>query len=74
MLSKGGMIWIILLCVYIYLGDKANQFCKKNILHLETIIVYDISEWITNRAIWGLLIGCRTIPVAVLIWLFGVHR
>lgn len=43
------MIWIILLCVYIYLGDKANQFCKKNILHLETIIVYDISEWITDR-------------------------
>lgn len=64
---------IILLCVYVYLGDKANEFCKRNILHLETVFVYDISGWLTNRAIWGLLLGWLTIPIAIIMWLFGVR-
>lgn len=64
---------IILLCAYVYLGDKANEFCKRNILHLETVFVYDISGWLTNRAIWGLLLGWITIPIAIIMWLFGVR-
>ena len=63
----------MLLVLYIYLGDKANQFCKKHILHLETVYVYDIGGWLTNRAIWGLLIGWITIPISIIMWIFGVR-
>ena len=64
---------IILLCVYMYFGDKANQFCQRHILHLETVYVYDISGWLTNRAIWGLLLGWLTIPIASVMWLLGAR-
>ena len=67
------MIVLILLAIYIFLGDKANQYCKRHILHLETVYVFDISTWLTNRAIWALLIGWITIPVAAVMWLFGVR-
>lgn len=67
------VIFILLVILYIYLGDKANQFCKKHILHLETAYVYDIGAWISNRAIWGLLIGWITIPISIIMWLLGVR-
>jgi hypothetical protein len=40
---------------------------------METVYVFDISSWLTNRAIWGVLIGWITIPIAVVMWLFGVR-
>ena len=67
------IIILILLLVYSFLGDKANQYCKRHILHLETVYVFDVSTWLTNRAIWGVLIGWLTIPVAVIMWIFGVR-
>lgn len=63
---------ILLFCIYIYFGDKANEFCKRHILHLETVYAYDIGSWLTNRAAWGFVLGWLTIPVAVIMWLFGV--
>lgn len=68
------IITILLVCLYVYFGDKANEFCKRHILHLETIYVFDISSWLTNRAIWGFLLGWLTIPIAVILWLFGARN
>lgn len=64
---------IVLLVLYIYFGDNANQFCKRHILHLETVFVFDISSWLTNRAIWAFLLGWLTIPVVLIMWIFGVR-
>lgn len=64
---------ILLILLYAYLGDKANQFCKRNILHVETVLVFDVMSWVMNRAIWGVLLGWLTIPIAVIMWIFGVR-
>lgn len=69
-----GILVLILFIVYIYLGDKANQYCKRHILHLETVIVYDVFTWLTNRAIWGCLLGWLTIPIMAVMWIFGVRE
>lgn len=67
------VICILLFVLYLYLGDKANQFCKRHILHLETVYVFDIGTWLQNRAIWAFLIGWFTIPIACIMWIFGVR-
>lgn len=58
---------------YIYFGDKANQFCKRNILHLETAYVFNIGQWLLWRFGLGLFLGWITIPIALLLLLFGVR-
>lgn len=67
------MIQIILLIIYAYFGDKANQFCRRHILHLEVAYVINISNWLFKRALWGILIGWITIPIAIILWIFGVR-
>lgn len=64
---------IIIIFIYIWLGDKANQFCKRHILHLETVYVYNIGEWIYHRVFMGAALGWLTIPLAIIMWLFGVR-
>lgn len=67
------ILLIVVLLVYVYLGDKANEFCKRHICHVETVLVFDVSTWIQNRAIWGFLLGWLTIPIALIMWIFGVR-
>lgn len=64
---------IVLLVLYLYLADKANQFCKRHILHIETAYVFDIKSWLTTRVLWAILIGWITIPLAFIMWIFGVR-
>lgn len=61
---------IFILLIYLFLGSKANTYCKKHILHLETAYVFNIWNWIINKGFWAFLLGWLTIPLAIIIWLF----
>ncbi len=67
------MILIPVLILYVWLGDKANQFCKRNILHLQTAYVTNIIGWLTHRLIWAILLGWITIPLSFIMWIFGAR-
>lgn len=62
---------LILLILYIYFGDKSIQFLKRNILHIETVIVFSVVNWLKSRFLWTLLFGWIAIPIAGVMYLIG---
>ena len=52
--------------LYIYAGDKANYYLKRNLLHVEAEYYSDTGNYLLSRFIWGAILGWATIPIAVL--------
>ncbi len=67
------IIIVILFFLYIYLGDKSIRFLKRNILHVEDMFIFSISHWLLHRAVWAFLFGWITIPIAGIMFIFGVR-
>ena len=54
---------MIFLVVYIYLGYKANNYCRYHLLNQEAILYGDTGNFIVSQVIWAVLLGWATIPI-----------
>ena len=60
------VIFLVMLLIYWYLGDKANYYCKYHFLGVRAEIYGNASEYITQRIMWATILGWATIPIALL--------
>lgn len=65
---------LILFGVYVFFGAMANSFLKHNLLHIQTAYVFSMSNFITEKIILACLLGWITIPVAMIMRIFGVGK
>ena len=65
---------LILFTIYIYAGARANSFLKHHILKMQTVYVFNLTNFITEKIIMGCLLGWITIPVAIIARLCGVGK
>lgn len=65
---------LILLLLYAYCGAKANSFLKHHILHMRTAYVFNMVSFIFDKVFMSLALGWITIPLAILLWAFGLGR
>ncbi len=65
---------LIVFAIYVYAGAKANSFLKHYILKMQTVYVFNVMTFITEKIIMAALLGWVTIPVALVARAFGVGR
>lgn len=57
---------VILLLVYLFAGDQANQYLKYHILNVRAEVYSDTNDFILSRLIWAGVLGWATVPIAIL--------
>lgn len=67
-------LFIILLAVYAYAGDKANYYLKYHLLGVRAEMYGDTWDYVLSRGFWGVILGWATIPVAILHNLFAGEK
>lgn len=65
---------LVLFAIYIYAGGMANSFLKHHILKLQTVYVFSLSTFITEKIILAALLGWATIPAAIVMRLCGMGK
>ena len=63
-------LFILLVPFYIYAGDKANRYLKYYVLGVQAEIYGDTFNYLLSRALYGLMLGWATIPIAILHYKF----
>ena len=63
------ILQVVMICLYVYAGDKSIRYLKYHLLHVEAEIYTDTAKYITSRFIWGAILGWATIPIAAIHYL-----
>lgn len=64
-----GIIGLIVIGIYVYLGDKANYYLKYHLLNVRAELYGDTFNYLLKRAVAGAFLGWATIPVAIIHYL-----
>lgn len=64
----------ILLIVYIFCGDMANRFLKYHVFNVRAEYTSDMKNYIIQRACLGAVLGWISIPIAIVLKIFGVGK
>jgi hypothetical protein len=59
-------IAFILFWVYIYYGNKANNYCRYHLLGQEYMIYSDTGKHIVDQVITAFLLGWVSIPIMII--------
>lgn len=65
---------LLIFAIYIYAGAKANSFIKHNVFGIRTVLVFNLGNFILDKIILSFLIGWASIPIAIVLYFFGVGR
>ncbi|MBC2579362.1 hypothetical protein [Clostridium sp. DJ247] len=65
---------ILLLILYLWLGSKSITFVKTKVLGLNYVYIESSSNFIFRNVFWALFLGWLTIPLWIVLSLFGVGR
>lgn len=64
------IISFIILGVYVYAGNKANNYLKYYLLNQRVEVYSDTGQHIVNKLVYAFFLGCFTIPVALIHYYF----
>lgn len=61
-----GLVFLLLIGLYLYAGDAAIQYLKYHVLGIRIEVSSNIIDYIGNRAIFAAMFGWAAIPLALL--------
>lgn len=65
---------LLLLTLYLWLGSKSITFVKTKVLGLNYVYIESSSNFIFRNVFWALILGWLTIPLWIMLSIFGVRR
>ena len=60
------IIGLLLIGLYWYAGDQANQYLKYHILDVRAEFYGNWGDYMVERIIWATILGWATIPLALI--------
>lgn len=65
---------LLLLLLYLWLGSKSITFVKTKVLRLNYVYIESSANFIFRNVFWALILGWLTIPLWIILSIFGVGR
>lgn len=60
---EADVLELILFWIYVFLGDRANYWCKEHMFNLRGELIFNMQRYIVGRIISAVLLGWLTIPI-----------
>ncbi|WP_294147397.1 hypothetical protein [uncultured Selenomonas sp.] len=64
----------VLLIVYVFCGNMANNWFKYHIMGVRAEIYSDTGQHYFNKIFWAILLGWATIPLAIILSVLGIGK